>query len=64
MSFLEKIATFCKNNVVILTSVPLIIAVHWAWLKIQDVPYLVPPSEKRDLPVLTVTSNYGNCVIV
>lgn len=39
--------------------VPSIIALHWGWLKLQDVEVLVSPEEKRNLPIIEVMHSYG-----
>lgn len=54
MSYRKKLLQFWDKNAVVLVTVPLLIAVHWTWMKLQDVPYLVKPEDKRDLPIIIV----------
>lgn len=54
MSFIEKVTKFCKHNVVVLTLVPLIVGIHWGWYRLQELPYLVKPEDKKELPIVIV----------
>jgi hypothetical protein len=38
-----------------IAGISIIVGFHWAWLKLQNVPSLVDPSQKTDLPIFTVS---------
>lgn len=52
--FRQKLMIFCRENVVLLTGVPLIVAVHWGWSKLQQNPALVPENQRKELPIVSV----------
>lgn len=54
MSLSGKVTKFCQRNAVMLTVVPLIVGVHWGWYKLQQMPYLVKPEDKKELPIVLV----------
>lgn len=60
-----KLGKWVNDNIVMLVGVPLIIGIHYGWAKIQDVPYLVDPSEKRGQPIIEVSNNkYTKLVLI
>lgn len=54
MSVGKKFSQFCQRNIVMLTLVPIIFGIHWTWSQLQNVPYLVKPEEKKELPIIIV----------
>lgn len=58
MSQFGRIREFVNRNLVSIVMVPSIIALHWGWLKLQDVEVLVSPEEKRNLPIIEVMHSY------
>lgn len=55
MSYGKRFLRFCNDNVVMIAGISIIVGFHWAWLKLQNVPSLVDPSQKTDLPIFTVS---------
>jgi len=55
MSQLGRFREFVNRNIVSIVMLPSIVALHWGWLKLQDVEALVTPEEKSKLPLLQVT---------
>jgi hypothetical protein len=53
MSYGKRFLRFCNDNVVMIAGISIIVGFHWAWLKLQNVPSLVDPSQKTDLPIFT-----------
>lgn len=49
-----KLGKFVNDNLVWIVGIPMIIGFHYGWQKLQEVPYLVPPSQKKDLPIIEV----------
>ncbi|KAJ8963466.1 hypothetical protein NQ318_018949 [Aromia moschata] len=55
-----KLAKWITDNIVLLVGIPLIIGVHYGWSKLQDIPYLVEPSEKKEFPLIGAYHSYKN----
>lgn len=51
-----RIREFMKRNMVMIVMVPVMVGLHYGWQKIQDVEAFVPKNQRRDLPVLEVSS--------
>jgi hypothetical protein len=47
---------FFYRNAVTIVMVPALVLIHWGWYKLQDVEVLVKKEEKKDLPIVTVSS--------
>jgi len=45
----EKWINLWHNTRVYVVMVPMIVGIHWGWLKLRENPYLVDPYKKRDL---------------
>ncbi|KAL1500760.1 hypothetical protein ABEB36_006206 [Hypothenemus hampei] len=45
----KKFSKLFKDNLVLLTGITLIIAIHWGWYKIQQNPTLVDPKDNKGL---------------
>ncbi|KYB26608.1 hypothetical protein TcasGA2_TC033568 [Tribolium castaneum] len=52
MSFGKRFIRFCNENVVLIAGVGIIISIHWTWNRLQNIPTLVDPSEKKEMPVI------------
>ncbi|CAG9764893.1 unnamed protein product [Ceutorhynchus assimilis] len=42
--------TWFKRNMMFIVTIPLVIGIHWGWLKLQQDPTLVDPKYRRNLP--------------
>ncbi|KAJ3649546.1 hypothetical protein Zmor_021283 [Zophobas morio] len=62
MTFMKKFIKFCNDNVVMISGLSIIVGVHWGWSKLQDVPALVRPEEKKDLPLIVGTRKLGELI--
>lgn len=59
-----NVSKWAKDNIVAIVVIPLIIGVHWGWRKLQDVPYLVEPPEKRDeMPIFSALKVFKTRII-
>ena len=54
-SWKQKCSKFVKRNIVMIVMVPVLVSMHWGWMKLQDVEKFVAPHEKRELPLLSVS---------
>lgn len=54
MSSGNKFRKFIKENLLLLTVIPLIVSFHWGWLQLQKNEKLVPPDQRKDLPIMIV----------
>lgn len=50
----EKLQKIFKESLYFIVWVPLIVGIHWGWMKLQDNPKLVDPANKRELPFTVV----------
>lgn len=60
MSLKNKFVRFCNDNIVLIVCIPLLIGVHWTWTKVQENPLLVPPKDKKELPLFAVRINLND----
>lgn len=51
-----KLAKWLNDNIVMITGIPLIIGIHYGWTKLQDIPYLVDQSQKKEMPIVAVSN--------
>ncbi|XP_018570932.1 uncharacterized protein LOC108910714 isoform X2 [Anoplophora glabripennis] len=51
----RKLGKLINDNIVLIVGIPLIIGIHYGWAKLQDIPYLVDPAHKKQLPIITVS---------
>ncbi|KAK4884486.1 hypothetical protein RN001_000757 [Aquatica leii] len=49
----KKIGSFISERLSLFVGIGIIVAGHWSWLKLQNVPYLVSDAERKELPLLT-----------
>ena len=59
LSWKQRLSKFAKRNIVLLVSVPMLISIHWGWMKLQNIEQFVPKHEKRELPILAVRNYFG-----
>lgn len=51
-----KLRGFVSRNIVAVVTVPALVLIHWGWYRLQNVEVLVKKDEKKDLPILIVSS--------
>lgn len=49
-----KLQRFLNDNLILIVCVPLIVGIHWSWLRLQNNPDLPNPSGKKELPIVGV----------
>ncbi|XP_018570931.1 uncharacterized protein LOC108910714 isoform X1 [Anoplophora glabripennis] len=59
----RKLGKLINDNIVLIVGIPLIIGIHYGWAKLQDIPYLVDPAHKKQLPIITIYESLKNKVI-
>ncbi|VEN38849.1 unnamed protein product [Callosobruchus maculatus] len=57
-----KIGKWINDNIVFLVGIPLIIGVHYGWLKLQENPRLVPPDQRKGLPLVEIFQRGKNAL--
>ncbi|KAF5280352.1 hypothetical protein FQR65_LT03161 [Abscondita terminalis] len=50
---LRKIVSYISDRLPLFVGIGIIVAGHWSWMKLQDVPYLVSDAERKELPIFT-----------
>ena len=50
----SKWSIFFKKNIVLIVMVPMIGAIHWGWMELQNVEGFKNSDKKRELPIFQV----------